>query len=220
MSDLTIDQLFLLKARADARKTRMIGVLLILGGAALQLLHLLDASISGFKIMVIVAGVITAGSGILFILGSTTVPKNRGEFVRRFQKAMLDTDPDRRLWGAQSLIGYMKQANFTKEDILRVARYTAAVIENPPVADKYKEYIAGDHLLLLREMAVSVDIDKHTRKDFVRIIRPLMKMKNLSSEAYELLADAVSYHPDKLPIQAFSDLQKIKEEDDIPENED
>ena len=58
-------------------------------------------------------------------------------------------------------------------------------------------------------------MDRHVRRDFVRIVRPLLKMKNLSSEAYELLADAIAYHPDKLAVQAFADLQQMKEEDNI-----
>ena len=94
-----------------------------------------------------------------------------------------------------------------------MTQYTVSIIQDPPVADMYKEYIAGDHLILLREMAVSINMDKNTRRDFQKIIRPLKNIKGLSDEAYELLADAMAYHPDKLPIQAFADLKKIEEED-------
>ncbi len=94
--------------------------------------------------------------------------------------------------GAQGLVGYAKQANFSKEDILDITKYTVNIVMKPPVKDIYKEYIMGDHLILLREIAVSVKMDKHTRKEFIRNVKPLMKLKNLSDEGYQLLADSVS----------------------------
>lgn len=79
--------------------------------------------------------------------------------------------------GAQGLVGYAKQANFSKEDILDITKYTVNIVMKPPVKDIYKEYIMGDHLILLREIAVSVKMDKHTRKEFIRNVKPLMKLK-------------------------------------------
>ena len=35
---------------------------------------------------------------------------------------------------------------------------------------------------------------------------------NLSDEGYQLLADSVSYHPEKLPVQAYFDLKKLEDE--------
>jgi hypothetical protein len=211
---LSVDQRLILEAREDARKTKIYGIGFIILGSLLQLLHFVNLPVQGFPFMVIIAGVISIGAGILFILGSTTIPTTRSEFVARFQKIMLTLDPERRLWAAQRLVGYAKSANFTKADIIRMTQYTVSIIQDPPVADIYKQYIAGDHLILLREMAVSIKMDKKTRKEFQQTVRPLKKIKGLSDEAYELLADAMAYHPDKLPIQAFADLQKIEKEDE------
>ncbi|MHA2503236.1 MAG: hypothetical protein ACXAE3_10225 [Candidatus Kariarchaeaceae archaeon] len=219
MGELTVDQQLILEARKDARQTRLYGIGFIILAAVSQLLHFVKLPVQGFPFMVIIAGIIFLGAGILFIMGSYTVPTNRSEFVGRLQKIMLTLDPERRLWAAQRLIGYAKSANFTKNDILRMTQYTVAIIQDPPVADIYKEYIAGDHLILLREMAVNIKMDRNTRREFQKIIRPLNKVKGLSDEAYELLADALAFHPDKLAVQAFSDLKKINEEDEQNEDE-
>ena len=69
-------------------------------------------------------------------------------------------------------------------------------------------YIAVDHIILIREIAVSVEMNKHLRKDFVKIIKPIQKIEGFPDEAYEMLADAIAYHPSKLPIQAYLDYQK------------
>ncbi|MEC8704999.1 MAG: hypothetical protein VXX61_04775 [Asgard group archaeon] len=212
MKKVTTDQLLLDNVNKDAKKSKIVGFLLILFAGLIQFLGVLDFNIQGFRVMVVLIGVILFGSGVLFILGSYTVPQNRKEFVKRFQKAMLDFDPDERLWGAQGLVGYAKQANFSKEDILDITKYTVNIVMKPPVKDIYKEYIMGDHLILLREIAVSVKMDKHTRKEFIRNVKPLMKLKNLSDEGYQLLADSVSYHPEKLPVQAYFDLKKLEDE--------
>ena len=179
MKKVTTDQLLLDNVNKDAKKSKIVGFLLILFAGLIQFLGVLDFNIQGFRVMVVLIGVILFGSGVLFILGSYTVPQNRKEFVKRFQKAMLDFDPDERLWGAQGLVGYAKQANFSKEDILDITKYTVNIVMKPPVKDIYKEYIMGDHLILLREIAVSVKMDKHTRKEFIRNVKPLMKLKNL-----------------------------------------
>ena len=73
-------------------------------------------------------------------------------------------------------------------------------------------YIAVDHLILLREIAVGVNMNKYVRKDFVKIIKPLQKIDGFPDEAYEILADAIAYHPSKLPVQAYLDYQKDSSE--------
>lgn len=208
----TIDQEILEEVQSDAKKTRSYGVIFIISGLALQILHLFPLPIRGFPFMLIIAGIILVGSGILFILGSLTVPRNRTEIISRLQKVMLDKNPDRRLWAAQRLVGYAKEANFTKNEILSLAKHAAKMVKNPPVNQTYRPYVAVDHIILLREIAVSVPMDKHLRRDFVRIIKPLQNIEEFGDEAYEVLADAIAYHPEKLPVQAYSDLRKQKDE--------
>ena len=90
MKKVTTDQLLLDNVNKDAKKSKIVGFLLILFAGLIQFLEVLDFNIQGFRVMVVLIGVILFGSGILFILGSYTVPQNRKEFVKRFQKAMLD----------------------------------------------------------------------------------------------------------------------------------
>ncbi len=99
MKKVTTDQLLLDNVNKDAKKSKIVGFLLILFAGLIQFLGVLDFNIQGFRVMVVLIGMILFGSGVLFILGSYTVPQNRKEFVKRFQKAMLDFDPDERLWG-------------------------------------------------------------------------------------------------------------------------
>lgn len=211
-AEATPDQKFQIQANEDAANARRYGLIFIIAGFALQILHFFKLPLPGFTAMLIVAAVILIGAGILFILGSYTVPQNRTEFIRRFQNTMLDHNPERRLWAAQRLVGYVREANFTKDEILDVARHAAKMVKNPDVSERYKPYVAVDHIILLRELAVNVEMDKHVRKDFIRVVKPLTKMEGLSDDAYEVLSDAIAYHPDKLPIQAYSDLRKQKDE--------
>ncbi len=43
-------------------------------------------------------------------------------------------------------------------------------------------------------------------------IKPLQKIDGFPDEAYEILADAIAYHPSKLPVQAYLDYQKDSSE--------
>lgn len=207
----SVDQYYLSQVKNEGQRTLRYGILFIIGGLLIQLLHLVKIPVQGFTFMVIIAGIILVGAGILFILGSFTVPKTRAELIARLQNIMLDHNPERRLWAAQRLVGYAKDANFAKEEVLALARHAAKMVKENPVREPYNQYVSVDHIILLREMAVSVPMNKHTRKDFVRIITPLQKIKGFGDEAYTVLADAMAYHPSKLPVQAYADLQKMED---------
>lgn len=198
----------------DAKEARNWGIVLILSGLIIQLLHYVDIKITGITLMLFLTGGILIVSGILFTMGSFNVPKTRKELIIRLQKVMMDSNPKRRLWAAQRLIGYAKDANLAKQEILALATHGKKVVQNPPGRQVYQGYIAVDHLIFLREMAVSIPMNKHVRKQFVQILRPLQKIKDMPAEGQEMLADAISYHPSKLPIQAFADLEKLKESDE------
>lgn len=198
----------------DAQEARNWGIVLIIGGLLVQLLHYVDIRFSGITFMLVLTGGIMVVSGIFFTFGSFNVPKNRKQLITQLQKVMMDSNPKRRLWAAQRLIGYAKGAQLSKQEILALATHGKRVVKNPPGKNAYKPYIAVDHLVFLREMAVSIPMTKHVRKDFVQIIRPLQKIKEMPDEGQEMLADAISYHPSKLPIQAFADLEKLKESED------
>lgn len=208
----SVDQSLIEDIAQDAKRAKLWGLTLIVGGLLLQVLHLFPLPISGLKAMLIVSGVILIGSGTLFYLGSFSVPTNRREIIERLQKTMLDKNPERRLWAAQRLVGYSKDANFTKKEIVGLAKHVIKIINELPIENPYGQYIAADHVVLLREIAVSVPMDKHIRRDFVRIIKPLQKIKGFQNEVYEVLSDAIAYHPNKLPVQAYADLQKENED--------
>ncbi|OLS27814.1 MAG: hypothetical protein HeimC2_10080 [Candidatus Heimdallarchaeota archaeon LC_2] len=192
----------------DAAQTKNWGIVLILSGLLIQTLHVFKIPVNGIWILLILTGLILAAFGIRFLLVTTSLPKNRMEIIYRFQLLMLSKNPDRRLWAAQRLIGYAKSANFTKEEIYSLSRHAKKIVEQPPVEQQYMGYIAVDHLILLREIAVGVKMNKHVRKDFIKIIKPLQKIVGFPDEAYEILADAIAYHPSKLPVQAYLDYQK------------
>lgn len=210
--ELSVDRAMMQEISENAVQTRNWGIVLILSGLLIQTLHIFPIPVGGIEYLLLLTGVILIAFGIRFILVTTSLPKNRKDLVKRFQLLMLDKSPDRRLWAAQRLIGYAKSANFTKDEILSLTRHAKKVVEMPPVEPKFMGYVAVDHLILIREIAVGVDMNKHLRKDFVRIIKPLQKIEGFPDEAYELLADAIAYHPSKLPIQAYLDYQKDSSE--------
>lgn len=204
----SIDEAIIAEIRQDAEKTRVWAFVLMSSGLFIQIFHAFDLPIIGLKSMLILFGSILFISGILFYLGSYSVPTNRREIIDRFQKIMLDKKPDRRLWAAQRLVGYLKDANLTKEEIINIIRYTKKQVEQSSVSMHLQPYISADHVVLLREIAVSVPMNKHIRKEFVRIIKPLQKLQGFPDEVYELLADAIAYHPSKLAVQAYLDYNK------------
>ncbi len=205
---ISADQAMIIEIADDAAQTKNWGFVLILSGLLIQSLHLFSIPIWGIEYLLILTGLVFVSFGIRFILVATSLPKNRKEIIHRFQLLMLNKNPDRRLWAAQRLVGYAKTANFSKGEILSLARHAKKVIEQPPVEHQYMGYIAVDHLILIREIAVGVKMNKHVRKDYVKIIKPLQKIEGFPEEAYEILADAIAYHPSKLPVQAYIDYQK------------
>ncbi len=202
----SVDQIIIQEIKEDAKQVQKWAVIFFISSLLLQFLHLLDPPIWGFRSMLIVAGLILFGASILFYLGSISIPQNRSQIIARLQKIMLDKNPKRRLWAAQRLIGYIKEANFTRNEILEVTLYHVNIIKEPPYSDPYRKYIATDHIIVLREIAVSVPMDKHTRKEFVKIVKALKKLKDITDEGAELLTDAIAYDPNKSPAQAIADL--------------
>ncbi|MCE7733256.1 MAG: hypothetical protein GPJ54_00165 [Candidatus Heimdallarchaeota archaeon] len=210
--ELSVDRAMMKEISENAIQTRNWGIVLILSGLLIQTLHIFPIPVGGIEYLLLLTGVILVAFGIRFILVTTSLPKNRKDLIERFQLLMLDKSPDRRLWAAQRLIGYAKSANFSKDEILSLARHAKKVVEMPPVDEKFMGYVAVDHLILIREIAVGIEMNKHLRKDFVKIIKPLQKIEGFPDEAYELLADAIAYHPSKLPVQAYLDYQKENSE--------
>ena len=210
--ELSVDRAMMNEISENAIQTRNWGIVLILSGLLIQTLHIFPIPVGGIEYLLLLTGVILVAFGIRFILVTTSLPKNRKDLVERFQLLMLDKSPDRRLWAAQRLIGYAKSTNFSKDEILSLARHAKKVVEMPPVDSRFMGYVAVDHLILIREIAVGIEMNKHLRKDFVKIIKPLQKIEGFPDEAYELLADAIAYHPSKLPIQAYLDYQKDSSE--------
>ncbi len=205
------DKALFMELNQDVIRARIWGITFIVSSILLQSLHFILDLISGFRFMLILTGVIFFIIGILFVLGTSSVPRSRSEIMARLQKIMLENNPKRRLWAAQRIVGYMKDGNFSKQEILEVTRNITKNAKNPPVPPRYAPYITVDHIVVLREIAVSVSMNKHVRKDFVNIIRPLKKIEGLPEEANALLLDAIAYSPSKLPIQAYNDLLKENE---------
>ncbi|MHA2248743.1 MAG: hypothetical protein ACXAD7_00205 [Candidatus Kariarchaeaceae archaeon] len=206
----SIDRAIIEEIAQDAKRARQWSYSFIISGIALQLLHFLSLPIRGVQAMVITAGIILVASGLLFYLGSRSVPTTRPEIIKRLQTTMLEKNPKRRLWAAQRLVGYAKDANFSKKEIVGLAKHAGKIVSTYAEYTNYKQFIAADHIILLREIAISVPMDKHVRSDFVRVIKPLQKIKGFQDEVYEVLSDAIAYHPSKLPVQAYSDLMKEK----------
>lgn len=204
----SVDNYLFKEMNRDIGKTKNWGYTFIASGILLQALHFLLNLIDGFTFMLIMTGVILVISGMLFILGTSSVPKSRGDVVQRLEKIMLTKNPKRRLWAAQRLVGYAKDANFSKEEILSLTRELVRVVKNPPVHQKYRLFVAVDHIVVLREIAVSVKMNKHVRKEFTTIIKPLKKIEGFPDEAYELLSDTIGYHPSKLAVHAYEDYKK------------
>ena len=65
------------------------------------------------------------------------------------------------------------------------------------------------HIVVLREIAVSVKMNKHVRKEFITIIKPLKKIEGFPDEAYELLSDTIGYHPGKLAVPPVKYISSI-----------
>ena len=192
------------------KQARLWGITMILAGIIIQLLHLFEIPISGFQFMVILSGTILGGAGFLFLMGATSVPKSRAEIVERLQKIMQNTNPNRRLWAAQRLIGYLRDGNFSKEEKLSITRDALRLINNPIKESKYQHYIVVDHIIFLREFSINVKMDKIERKEFTRLVKPLESIKDLPDEVNNIIMDIIVYDPKKLPIQAYSDYLKNK----------
>ncbi|MHA2028742.1 MAG: hypothetical protein ACW99Q_05075 [Candidatus Kariarchaeaceae archaeon] len=207
------DQAMIQEIADNAVQTKNWGIVLIISGLLIQVLHIFSIPIWGIEYLLILTGLVLFVFGVRFLLVTASLPKNRTEIVTRFQLLMLNENPDRRLWAAQRLIGYAKTANFTKDEVLALTRHAKRIIEDPPVEQRFMGYVAVDHLILIREIAVGIKMNKHVRKDFVKLIKSLQKIEGFPDEAYELLADAIAYHPSKLPVQAYLDYQKESSED-------
>ena len=208
----SIDQTIIAEISEDAKRAKTWGIVLMMSGLLIQLFHTFTLPFSGVRAMLILTGLILFGFGFLFFMGSQNVPRNRKEIIFRLQRVMADENPKRRLWAAQRLIGYAKEANLTKEEILEMTHFAKKAVKSPGGKFAYKGFVAVDHLIFIREMAVSVPMNRHLRKEFVQIIKPLQKLTTLPDEGQALLADAISYHPSKLPVQAYADIKKLKEE--------
>lgn len=209
----SIDQALLQEIAADANQAKQWGLAFLGSSILILVLFLFPLPIKGFSILIISTSIILGVTGILFLMGSTTTPTDRKGIVERLQKVMLDKNPKRRLWAAQRLVGYVKDSNFIKEDILELAYHARKVIKTDPDTSKLQRYIAVDHIILLRELLVSVSMNKHVRKDFVEIIKPLRNLDWLPEDAVEILADAIAYHPSKRPAQAYFDYKHDIEDD-------
>jgi len=214
----SIDQAMLQEIAADANQAKQWGFAFLGSSLLMLVLFLFPLPIKGFSILIISTSIILGVTGILFLMGSTTTPKDRKGIVERLQKTMLDKNPNRRLWAAQRLVGYVKDSNFIKEDILELAYHARKVIKTDPEVNRLQKYIAVDHIILLREILVSVPMNKHVRKDFVEIIKPLRKLEWLPEDAVEILADAIAFHPSKLPVQAYLDYERENKDNSDDKN--
>lgn len=192
------------------KQARLWGSTMILSGAILQLLHLFEIPINGFLFMVIISGVILGGAGILFLMGSSSVPKSRAGIVKRLQGIMQNTNPNRRLWAAQRLIGYLRDGNFSMDEKQSIVIDALKVVNSPISGSKYQHYIMVDHIIFLREYSINVKLNKNERKDFTRLVKPLEKIKGLPNEVNNIIMDIIVYDPKKLPIQAYSDYLRAK----------
>ena len=192
------------------KQARLWGFTMILAGIILQLLHLFAIPVNGFQFMIIISGIILCGAGILFLMGSSSVPKSRTEIVYRLQKIMQNTNPKRRLWAAQRLVGYLKDGNFSKDEKFIIVNDALRLINNPTAGSKYQHYILVDHIIFLREFLINVKLNKHERKEFTRLVKPLEKIKGLPDEVNNIIMDIIVYDPKKLPIQAYSDYLNTK----------
>ncbi|MHA2089633.1 MAG: hypothetical protein ACW98K_02140 [Candidatus Kariarchaeaceae archaeon] len=206
--DTSIDQALITEIIQDAKRARQWAAVLFFSAILLQIFHILDLNIAGITIMIVLAGIILITSSMLFYIGSLSIPTNRAEIIARLQKTMEDKNPKRRLWAAQRLVGYAKDANFSKETILGLAVHATRIVKNPPHGHSYGRYVAADHIIFLREIAIAVPMNRHLRREFVSIIRPLKKIEGFPDEVYEVLTDAIAYHPDKGPTQAYLDLER------------
>jgi len=204
----SIDQKLIREIKTDAEQAKKWGYTFMISSIMMQFLHFFQLPILGFTSMIIIIGIILMGSGIIFYFGASTIPQNREQIILRLQGVMKHHDPKRRLWASQRMIGYMKEGNFSKDELLTITREACKVVKLPLDLNKYQEYIAVDHIIFIREIAVGITMPKDTRREFKAKIKQLLKVKFLPEKAYELLADAIAYHPNKLPIQAFADYER------------
>jgi hypothetical protein len=206
----SVDSIIAEEIYQNYKQARLWGFTMLLAGIILQLLHLFEVPINGIQFMIIISGIILGGAGILFLLGSSSVPKSRADIVNRLQKIMQNTNPNRRLWAAQKLIGYLRDGDFSKDEKFEIVNDTLRLINNPTAGSKYHHYIQVDHIIFLREFSINVKLNKHERKEFSRLVKPLEKIKGLPDEVNNIIMDIIVYDPKKLPIQAYSDYLSIK----------
>lgn len=208
---ISADKFLFQEMNQDIKRARLWGISFIITGLLIQSFHFILSLISGFRFMLILTGIIFVIIGVLFIMGTTSVPKTRNDILRRLLLVMQERNPKRRLWAAQRLVGYLKDGNFSKEEILDTTSTLVNHALHPDVPNRFVSYVAVDHIIVLREIAVTVPMNKHTRKEFVSMIRVLKKIPNLPEDAENILLDAITFSPNKLPVQAYNDLLNEKD---------